>query len=469
MFNYITLTPMTNVFYSRKVTLSSLAFLLVLLVYSPRNIFAQDEAPMPSAFDDTTTSNIDTAKGKSNPSVQKGYENMTAGEFTPAKGFDIFKSDIVSLNLSFYGLVRYINQTPGEQSFTDHLGNVRTVSARNDIEWQRSFIWLTGFFYDKRFRYNVSIWSLGSTQQTLVFGQLMYQFSRAFTLGAGIGPNLGVRSMQGSWPFWLSSDRQMGEEFVRPGFTNTAFITGEALSRFYYKVSVGNNISQLSIKAANDARDFTYGASLWWMPTTGEFGPRGGFGDLEYHEEVATRFGVSATFTRDDRGNPVSDSIPFETQLRLSDGVYVYERGALAPGVTLQKADYAIIAFDAGMKYRGFNLQVEYYMRSLSNFLATGPLPEDKIIDNALSIYATYMIVPSYLDIHGSTSLVFDQFERKPWEVSGGLSYYPSGTRSWRVNLHVNKIDKSPTGSTFGFYTAGQTGTTYSIGTDILL
>jgi hypothetical protein len=446
-----------------------IAGLLCALASSPGMLRAQDEAPMPSAMDDTTTVTApkDTTKGY--PSVQKGYENLTAGEFTPAQGFDIFKSDIVSFNLSFYGLFRYINQMPGDQSFTDHLGNIRTVGTRNDFEWQRSFIWLTGFFYDKRFRYNVSVWSLGSTQQTLIFGQLMYRFGKGFTLGGGIGPNLGIRSLQGTWPFWLASDRSMGEEVLRPGFSATVYGTGEVLPRFYYKAALCNNLSQLGVKSNQLTRDLTYGASFWWMPTTGEYGPRGGWGDLEDHQELATRFGISSTYARDDRLNPVSESSPLNTQVRLTDGVLLYETGALAPGVTVQKSDFFILSGDAGFKLHGWNFQAEFFYRKLSNFLATGPVPENKIEDKAIMFGITYMFIPKYLEIHGGGSYVFDEWNRKPWEIQAGASYYPSGTRSWRVNLHVIRVEKSPTGSTFGFYTAGQTGTTVSVGSDLLL
>jgi len=34
--------------------------------------------------------------------------------------------------------------------------------------------------------------------------------------------------------------------------------------------------------------------------------------------------------------------------------------------------------------------------------------------------------------------------------------------------MHVIRIEKSPTGSDFGYYTAGQSGTTFSLGTDII-
>jgi len=63
---------------------------------------------------------------------------------------------------------------------------------------------------------------------------------------------------------------------------------------------------------------------------------------------------------------------------------------------------------------------------------------------------------------------VWDQYQRHPYELSPGLSVYPTRTRSWRLNLHTIRIYKSPTGSTFGYYAPGQTGWTVSLGTDIL-
>jgi hypothetical protein len=66
-------------------------------------------------------------------------------------------------------------------------------------------------------------------------------------------------------------------------------------------------------------------------------------------------------------------------------------------------------------------------------------------------------------------SYEFDAFRRNPWELGGGASFYPYGNRQWRLNLHVLHVDRSPAGSNFGYYTAGMTGTVFSLGTDILL
>ncbi|MGZ3424064.1 MAG: hypothetical protein ACXVEE_39750 [Polyangiales bacterium] len=401
--------------------------------------------------------------------TDEGYEkNTIGGEFTPAKGFDIVKVPLASLNISFYGLFRYVNQLPPNQTFTDHLGRVRDVKSRNDMNWHRTMVWLTGHFFVPEFRYNITLWSLPTTQQTLLFGNLQYRFGRALTFGVGILPNLTARSMQGSWPFWAGSDRQMSEEFFRGGFSSGVYISGEPISRFFYALSLNSNLSQLGVVAQNDSREMAYSASLYCMPTTGEFGPRGGFGDLEYHEQFATRFGLSGGRSRESRYAELTLP-PNATQIRLSDGVLPFEANALADGVTVNTLTYEEAAADVGFKYKGFTFQGEYYVRRLSNFDATGPLPLGSIFDHGFQAQAMHMVVPKLLGLYFTGGYVFDKFKRHPWELSGGASVYPSGTRSWRINLHVIRVERSPTGSSFGYYTAGQSGTTISLGTDILL
>jgi hypothetical protein len=211
-----------------------------------------------------------------------------------------------------------------------------------------------------------------------------------------------------------------------------------------------------------------YSASVVWRPTTGEFGPRAGLGDFEYHTKLATQFGMSAGHSRESRY--ASDSAPPNaSQIKLSDGLNPFDAGALAPGATVQKLDYDVLAVDAGFKYRGFSFQSEFYVRKLSDFLATGPVPPDAIVDRGFQVQGMHMVVPRLVGVYLTYGKLFDDFDRKPWELSGGASYYPSRSRSWRLNFHVIRIEKSPAASNFGFYTSGQSGTTISLGTDILL
>ncbi len=104
-----------------------LLFTLLTILFYSGITNAQDEAPI--EFDSTMSS-----EGVFVGIVEdRTFENTTAGEFTPGKGFTIFKTDLASLNISVYGLARYINQMPGEQEFQDHLGRTKIADTRNDI------------------------------------------------------------------------------------------------------------------------------------------------------------------------------------------------------------------------------------------------------------------------------------------------------------------------------------------------
>jgi len=114
-------------------------------------------------------------------------------------------------------------------------------------------------------------------------------------------------------------------------------------------------------------------------------------------------------------------------------------------------------------------LHTEFYYRTLSNFVADGPTPYTSLTDKGYSIQPMYMVVPKILCVYGVSSGLVDEFKRNPWEAGGGVNIYPYKTRSWRLNAQVMHVYKTAAGGTFGLYTAGQTGTTLTIGTDILL
>jgi hypothetical protein len=65
----------------------------------------------------------------------------TWGEFDPGAGFLLARTDFGELSLSTYALVRWVDQMPGDQTFTDHFGNVRPVDrAQRHLPASRDYL-----------------------------------------------------------------------------------------------------------------------------------------------------------------------------------------------------------------------------------------------------------------------------------------------------------------------------------------
>jgi hypothetical protein len=387
------------------------------------------------------------------------------GEFEPGDGFLVGRNGAGELSISAYALVRYMNQLPADQTFTDHLGNEHDVDTRQDVFPHRVMIFFKGWVADPKLVYNIFLWTVNTTDQKNIFASFGYQFSRKFSLYAGLNGLPGTRSLQGSHPYWLGHDRVMADEFFRPYFSYGVWAQGEVVPGLWYNAMIANNLSALGIKATQLDRDFGAGASVWWMPTTHEFGPKGAYGDWEMHENVATRFGVSATMSPENR-QTVSPTDPNNnTTIKLADSLNTFDTGSLAPGVTLQNVDYRLLSVDAGLKYRGFFVQTEFYMRRLDGFVADGPLPVDSIEDTGFYLQAAFYPWPKKLEVYAATSQIYGDSDAgfdSSSEYLVGMNFYLTDTRNHRFNLQVMDVNHSPVSSTFGYYVGGQDGMTVS-------
>jgi hypothetical protein len=356
---------------------------------------------------------------------------------------------------------------PTGQTFTDHLGNERPVDARNDFFSHRIMVFLTGWVASPKFYYNIFLWTVNTTAQQGIFATFGYQFSRRFSLYVGILGNPGSRSIGGSHPYWLAPDRVMADELFRNYFTMGISAQGELVPGLWWNATVGNNNSSLGIKATELDRKFTVGGSVWWMPTTKEFGPRGAYGDWEMHDTLATRFGVSASHSPENRQTATpTTGTSNNTGIRLADSLNPFDTGTLAPGVTVESLDYDLLSVDAGIKYRGIFLQAEVYNRWLGDFKADGPLPLTRIHDMGFYVQAAFFPIPKKLELYAVTSQILADkaagFSNSNEYILGG-NYYPWNSRNYRINAQVISVNRSPVSSTFGYYVGGQKGTTASM------
>jgi hypothetical protein len=410
---------------------------------------------------------IDSGPGRSDtaakePSQDKGILDTVLGTYEQGSGFGLARTKYGAVNFGIYTYLRYLNQFGLDHTFTNGLGNETTLDKRNDLELNKVKLEFRGWLIDEHFRYVLYTWTNNAAQglgaQVVVGGNLNWRFGPELTLGGGILSLPTTRSTQGNFPYWLTVDhRTIADEFFRGSYSQGVYGYGEQHG-FGYFAMLANNLSTLGVDAGQTDNEFsTVSTALWWMPTTGEFGPRQGFGDYEEHQDLATRVGVHFTFSPEDRqSQPGTEDID-NTQIRLSNGTIVFTPGALAPGVSVEKVKYYMADLDAGFKYRGFALESEYYTRWLNDFRASGPLPEHSLFDHGFQVQMSQMILPKTLQAYTQGSYIFGD-RNDAWETTFGFNYWIFHRRELRLNLEFLYDHRSPIGYTAVPQTVGGTG-----------
>ncbi len=395
-------------------------------------------------------------------------------DFKSGTGIPLVRSPNGELKMNLYILVRYLNQLPASQSFEDHLGTSHDIDTANYVSApHRVLLSFSGWVYDPRFLYQSTLWTVNATDKVAIIGYLGWAFNKKLTLHAGVGALPGTRTMTYSHPYWLGTDRMMADEFFRPGFTQGVWGSGEALPGLNYTVMLGNNLTTLNVNAGEDSRDFAASGNVSWMPTTHEFGPKGGMGDFENHQKVATRFGTAYTQGRQNAALSNSGSNqPDSTQVRMADSLLPFAKDAVVAGYTVDILKYQMWALDAGVKFRGLHLQAEAYVRQLSDFYTATDVrvPQNMVTDTGFYAQASKMIRPRKTEAYVASSVVFGDKSagyRTSYDFIQGLNFFLFDTRNSRINLHVIEVYRAPTSSVFGYYVGGQKGVTVSAGWSI--
>jgi hypothetical protein len=380
-----------------------------------------------------------------------------------AQGFVIADTPMGSLNFGAWAYTRYLNQNALDKSYTDSFGRTFDLDLRNDIQFNKVNLTFNGWVYDPDFRYLLYTWTNNTSQgdgaQVVVAGNFKYRFNKALDVGVGIDALPGTRSMYGTFPFWNKVDmRTMADEYFRPSYTTGIWSAGELDKGLTYKLMLGNNLSQLGVNAAKLDGDLdTWSGRIQWQPTTGEFGPGGGWGDFEMHEQLATQLGLSATYSREDRqSQPGVDDVN-NSQIRLSDGTRLFLPGAFATDGGIERATYQMLSADAGLKYQGFELSAAYYARWLDSFKAEGEIPEDDLFDYGFELQTSYMFMPRTLQGYIASSQIFGDYGN-PWDTAVGVNWFPMGNRLLRLNGEILYTQDSAVGNSSAPYLVGGDG-----------
>lgn len=377
----------------------------------------------------------------------------TWGQLEPGsgKGFVLARTDWGEVDMTLVTYFRYLNQKALQPDYTFYYGKTIPLNLKEDFQLNKVNLTFKGWLYDQRFRYLVFIWTNNSVAidggQMYLAGNLAFDFSRALTLGAGLDALPTTRSTTGNYPNWLRNDnRLMADEYFRGSYTSGIWVEGRLGAKFQYRAMLANNLSTIGVSASQLAPGLnTASAYLRWMPSTGEFGPLAGFGDYENHQKVATLFEAHYTYSREDAQEQPNSNTIENSQIRLSDGSKLFDPGVFGTQFRIKDAVYQMAAFDAAIKYKGYALEAETYMRWLDDFNATGPLPFTKLFDTGLSVQASGMIVEKKLQAYATFSQIWGQFGY-PTELAFGLNWYPFGIKNFRITPNALWLQKSPVG-----------------------
>lgn len=364
------------------------------------------------------------------------------------------------LRLNAVTQFRYLNTLNSDNSFTDHLGVVRDVHNRNDLTVNRTMFMLNGYIYSKKLQYSLMVWTAAGAASIIVTGSIGWQFNKHITLTGGYMGIPGSRSLTNTFPYFTSTDRTMADNFFRPGFTQGVMASGEITKNLYYNAFIGNSLNTLSITANKIDTNLMGAGSVWWEPLGGYSEPGRSvnmYDDYFAKKKVRIRLGSSFTISREDRFSNLDTSTPENTGVYNSDGVNAFQTGAFALGVTVQNATYKMWAIDGGFKYNGLAINGQYYLRTLSNFDADGPLPLTSTFDHGYEISVGKFVVPRKLMVFGRGSGIFGQF-KNPYEYGAGLKWHFLPTERLWLNLELMKVKGSAYSGAFSPYTSGMNG-----------
>ena len=356
--------------------------------------------------------------------------------------------------------IRYLNTTNSEVTFTDHLGNVQDVHTRNDITVNRAMFILGGYIFDRRLLYSFTVWTSAGAASIVVASNIGWRFNKALMIMGGYTGIPGSRSLVNTFPFFTATDRSMADNFFRPGFTQGAWATGELAHGLNYLAFVGNGLNTLNISANKIDTHLAVSGSAWWEPL-GAYGEPGKsrnmYDDYFASKKVRVRLGTGFTRSREDRFSNLDQSSPENTSIYNSDGVLFFSTGALAPGVTVDKATYRMWAIDGGMKWNGLAVNGQYFMRWLDDFEADGPLPISSTFDRGAELSVGSFVKPKKVMLYGRGSWVHGQFGDSH-EYGAGVKWYFLQTERLWLNAELFRINRAPYSGAFTPYTAGMTG-----------
>jgi hypothetical protein len=115
---------------------------------------------------------------------------------------------------------------------------------------------------------------------------------------------------------------------------------------------------------------------------------------------------------------------------------------------------------DFGLKYHGWALDGEYFMRWLNQFQGPGTAGLPQLYDRGYQLQASYMVIPSSVQLYVGGSTIHGKYG-DPYDIRLGVNVYPFKNKVLRWDTEALYLYKSATGATALPYSVGGTGVVF--------
>jgi hypothetical protein len=390
-----------------------------------------------------------------------GDYDTELGQFVLVRPFDAEETPF-ELRVDFINQARFTDFDRSVKTWTDSTGARLPVKNYNSVEITRNFIMFQGFALDPKLQFTSILFSSTAFNDTVYLGWVNYHFNDAFDLRIGNWLVPGTREWLEGFRWTLGAERLMATTFFRPNISPGIWAQGEPIENLHYVAMYANSLNRFNQGVERIGPGGAFGGTAWWEPM-GRFGL--GASDNEYHAQWTPRVGTSLAVSRETNQGFASPSVgnPEDTILRLSDGTSLFRPGALGPNVLLSSAAVRIWSIDAAVKYRGFGLSTEYFLRWIDGFDTRGGQPTvHSLFDYGALVQGSYYLVPKKLETYARSSFVNGHFGGG-YEVGGGVNWYVWGRRECRLTFEVLEISHSPAQNVLTGYRAGESGTLFQL------
>jgi len=410
-----------------------------------------EEAPAAAEhrFDPTEFQELVQAEVQRQLAASRRTAYTPATDTAPPKGLRLYDAKEsggfpFSANIEGFMQVRWFEFARGSTGWQNAAGQYSPINNINSFNINRFMLTPYGYVAHEQLIWSLTLFGTtdnGKNDAIVPLGVVGWKFTDDLSITAGTTFVAGTREWIISNRWMQGVDRSMANTFFRDGLVT-------------YRAGVWNSIQGATSGVLRKGTSMAWAGNMWWEPT-GPFGL--GYSDMEIHDAPAWRLGCSGLTARTEAiDNPGEN--PEDTIVRLSDGTPIALTGALGPGTTVNAFDLSLATVDAGWKYRGIALNVEYYFRLIDNLVGSGSFDRSSIFDQGGQAYVAWCVVPREYEFYGRTSAVTGPYGTGQ-EYGGGFNWYLFGSRQSRFTFEALHILRSPADNILYPYRAGYTGT----------